>query len=106
MELICFSQKYSFLLIRFFFHLPPPSSKCSPIQIAFRYLHNLIFDLDLSISYGFHAREGCKNLVVFKTGELLYYVAAVAVFFRRIEERGEGRDTQRHYLGHTEDISW
>lgn len=66
----------------------------------------LTFDLDLSISYGFHAREGCKNLVVFKTGELLYYVAAVAVFFRRIEERGEGRDTQRHYLGHTEDISW
>lgn len=101
-----FSEIQFFVDKIFFSFAPPPSSKCSPIQIAFHYLHNLIFDLDLSISYGFHAREGCKNLVVFKTGELLYYVAAVAVFFRRIEERGEGRDTQRHYLGHTEDISW
>lgn len=103
-----FFSEIQFFVDKIFFFIcpPPPSSKCSPIQIAFRYLHNLIFDLDLSISYGFHAREGCKNLVVFKTGELLYYVAAVAVFFRRIEERGEGRDTQRHYLGHTEDISW
>lgn len=81
-------------------------SKCSTPQVAFHDQYSLTFDLDLSISYGFHTREGCKNLVVFKTGELLYYVAAVAVFFRRIEERGEGRDTQRHYLGHTEDISW
>lgn len=101
-----FFSEIQFFVDKIFFFICPPSSKCSPIQIAFRYLHNLIFDLDLSISYGFHAREGCKNLVVFKTGELLYYVAAVAVFFRRIEERGEGRDTQRHYLGHTEDISW
>lgn len=101
-----FFSEIQFFVDKIFFSFAPPSSKCSPIQIAFRYLHNLIFDLDLSISYGFHAREGCKNLVVFKTGELLYYVAAVAVFFRRIEERGEGRDTQRHYLGHTEDISW
>lgn len=101
-----FFSEVQFFVDMIYFFIPPPSSKCSPIQIAFHYLHNLIFDLDLSISYGFHAREGCKNLVVFKTGELLYYVAAVAVFFRRIEERGEGRDTQRHYLGHTEDISW
>lgn len=101
-----FFSEVQFFVDMIYFFIPPPSSKGSPIQIAFHYLHNLIFDLDLSISYGFHAREGCKNLVVFKTGELLYYVAAVAVFFRRIEERGEGRDTQRHYLGHTEDISW
>lgn len=93
-----------FIIDMIYFSFFPP--KCSTTQIAFHYLHNLTFDLDLSTSYGFHAREGCKNLVVFKTGELLYYVAAVAVFFRRIEERGEGRDTQRHYLGHTEDISW
>ncbi|XP_061198124.1 echinoderm microtubule-associated protein-like 1 isoform X2 [Saccostrea echinata] len=58
--------------------------------------------LKLEWIYGFHAREGCKSVVVFRTGELLYYVAAVAVFFRRNDERG---DTQRHYLGHTEDIS-
>ena len=65
------------------------------------------FDLDLLLSYGFHAREGCKSLVVFRTGELLYYVAAVAVFYRRNDERGDEKgDTQRHYLGHTEDISW
>lgn len=101
-----FSEIQFFVDKIFFFICPPPLLKMLSNPIAFRYLHNLISDLDLSISYGFHAREGCKNLVVFKTGELLYYVAAVAVFFRRIEERGEGRDTQRHYLGHTEDISW
>ncbi|XP_056009046.1 echinoderm microtubule-associated protein-like 1 isoform X4 [Ostrea edulis] len=58
--------------------------------------------LKLEWIYGFHTREGCKSVVVYKTGELLYYVAAVAVFYRRSDERG---DTQRHYLGHTEDIS-
>lgn len=97
-----FSEVQFFVDTIYFFICPPTLLK----MLSNPYLHNLIFDLDLSISYGFHAREGCKNLVVFKTGELLYYVAAVAVFFRRIEERGEGRDTQRHYLGHTEDISW
>ncbi|XP_078336685.1 echinoderm microtubule-associated protein-like CG42247 isoform X3 [Crassostrea virginica] len=62
--------------------------------------------LKLEWIYGFHAREGCKSLVVFRTGELLYYVAAVAVFYRRNDERGDEKgDTQRHYLGHTEDIS-
>ncbi len=34
------------------------------------------------------------------TGELVYFVAAVAVLYN-VEEM-----TQRHYLGHTDDIKW
>jgi len=37
---------------------------------------------------------------VLPTGELLYFVAAVAVLYDRDE------DSQRHYIGHTEDIQW
>lgn len=51
-----------------------------------------IVDFDFFISYGFYICEGCKNFVVFKMGEFLYYVVVVVVFFRRIEERGEGCD--------------
>ncbi|KAH1003387.1 hypothetical protein HUJ05_011311 [Dendroctonus ponderosae] len=48
--------------------------------------------------YGYRGTDSRKNLWVLPTGELLYYVAAIAVMFDRDE------DTQRHYLGHTEDI--
>ncbi|XP_076265445.1 doublecortin-domain-containing echinoderm-microtubule-associated protein isoform X2 [Rhynchophorus ferrugineus] len=48
--------------------------------------------------YGYRGTDSRKNLWVLPTGELLYYVAAVAVMFDRDEE------TQRHYIGHTEDI--
>ncbi|KAL6958258.1 hypothetical protein U1Q18_045612 [Sarracenia purpurea var. burkii] len=41
-----------------------------------------------------------RNLWVLPTGELMYYVAAVAVLYDRDE------DAQRHYIGHTEDIQW
>ena len=39
-----------------------------------------------------------RNLWVLPTGEIMYYVAAVAVLYDRDE------DAQRHYVGHTEDI--
>ncbi|KAL1502858.1 hypothetical protein ABEB36_007938 [Hypothenemus hampei] len=48
--------------------------------------------------YGYRGTDSRKNLWVLPTGELLYYVAAIAVMFDRDEE------TQRHYVGHTEDI--
>ncbi|XP_066155707.1 echinoderm microtubule-associated protein-like CG42247 isoform X1 [Euwallacea fornicatus] len=48
--------------------------------------------------YGYRGTDSRRNLWVLPTGELLYYVAAVAIMFDRDEE------TQRHYTGHTEDI--
>lgn len=51
-------------------------------------------------SYGYRGTDSRRNLWVLPTGELLYFVAAVAVMYDRDEE------TQRHYVGHTEDIQW
>lgn len=51
-------------------------------------------------SYGYRGADSRRNLWVLPTGELLYYVAAVAVMYDRDEE------SQRHYTGHTEDIQW
>ncbi|XP_014242237.2 echinoderm microtubule-associated protein-like CG42247 isoform X2 [Cimex lectularius] len=48
--------------------------------------------------YGYRGTDSRRNLWVLPTGELLYFVAAVAVLFDRDEE------AQRHYTGHTEDI--
>ncbi|KAI8435275.1 hypothetical protein MSG28_003614 [Choristoneura fumiferana] len=48
--------------------------------------------------YGYRGSDCRRNLWVLPTGELLYYVAAVAVMYDRDEE------SQRHYTGHTEDI--
>lgn len=50
--------------------------------------------------HGYRGIDARRNLWVLPTGELLYYVAAVAVLFDRDE------DAQRHYIGHTEDIMW
>lgn len=55
---------------------------------------------DLWHSYGYRGFDSKKNLWVLPTGELLYYVAAVAVLYDKDEE------AQRHYTGHTEDIVW
>ncbi|KAF5291175.1 hypothetical protein FQA39_LY14417 [Lamprigera yunnana] len=54
--------------------------------------------MQLEWVYGYRGLDSRKNLWVLPTGELLYYVAAVAVMYDRDEE------TQRHYIGHTEDI--
>lgn len=52
------------------------------------------------IRHGYRGIDARRNLWVLPSGELLYYVAAVAVLFDRDE------DAQRHYIGHTEDIMW
>ncbi|XP_043071380.1 echinoderm microtubule-associated protein-like CG42247 isoform X2 [Drosophila grimshawi] len=54
--------------------------------------------LQLQWVHGYRGIDARRNLWVLPTGELLYYVAAVAVLFDRDE------DAQRHYIGHTEDI--
>ncbi|XP_044754220.1 echinoderm microtubule-associated protein-like CG42247 [Coccinella septempunctata] len=54
--------------------------------------------LQLEWVYGYRGTDSRKNLWVLPTGELLYFVAAVAVMYDRDE------DAQRHYTGHTEDI--
>lgn len=56
--------------------------------------------LALSWVYGYRGYDSKKNLWVLPSGELLYFVAAVAVLYDRDE------DSQRHYIGHTEDIQW
>lgn len=54
--------------------------------------------LQLQWVHGYRGIDARRNLWVLPTGELLYYVAAVAVLLDRDEE------SQRHYTGHTEDI--
>lgn len=56
--------------------------------------------LQLAWVHGYRGIDARRNLWVLPSGELLYYVAAVAVLFDRDEE------AQRHYTGHTEDIMW
>ncbi|XP_054286696.1 echinoderm microtubule-associated protein-like CG42247 isoform X2 [Macrosteles quadrilineatus] len=67
-------------------HHPPPDN--SPPE------KRLVLDW----VYGYRGTDSRRNLWVLPTGELLYYVAAVAVLYDRDEE------VQRHYTGHTEDI--
>ena len=54
--------------------------------------------LKLQWVHGYRGRDTHKNLWVLPSGEMLYYVAAVAILY----DRDEG--VQRHYTGHTEDI--
>ncbi|XP_023245249.1 echinoderm microtubule-associated protein-like CG42247, partial [Copidosoma floridanum] len=55
--------------------------------------------LTLEWVYGYRGTDTRRNLWVLPSGELLYYVAAVAVLYDREE------NSQRHYVGHTEDIT-
>lgn len=55
--------------------------------------------LSLEWVYGYRGTDTRRNLWVLPSGELLYYVAAVAVLYDREE------NAQRHYVGHTEDIT-
>lgn len=65
------------------------------------YMQNLPMYLNICfVRYGYRGFDSRRNLWVLPTGELLYYVAAVAVMYDRDEE------SQRHYTGHTEDIQW
>ena len=50
--------------------------------------------------YGYRGRDARSNLYLLPTGEIVYFVAAVVVLFNAEEH------SQRHYLGHTEEIRW
>ncbi|KAI4463398.1 wd-40 repeat protein [Holotrichia oblita] len=54
--------------------------------------------LRLEWAYGYRGRDCRSNLYVLPNGELVYFIAAVAVL-HNVEE-----NSQRHYIGHTEDI--
>ncbi|XP_016854011.1 echinoderm microtubule-associated protein-like 2 isoform X4 [Anolis carolinensis] len=54
--------------------------------------------LKLDWVYGYRGRDCRANLFLLPTGEIAYFVAAVAVLYNVEEQR------QRHYLGHTDDI--
>uniref|UniRef100_A0A8C5T181 EMAP like 2 n=1 Tax=Laticauda laticaudata TaxID=8630 RepID=A0A8C5T181_LATLA len=54
--------------------------------------------LKLDWVYGYRGRDCRSNLFLLPTGEIVYFVAAVAVLYNVEEQR------QRHYLGHTDDI--
>ena len=50
--------------------------------------------------YGYRGRDARSNLYLLPTGEIVYFVASVVVLFNAEEH------SQRHYMGHTEDIRW
>ena len=56
--------------------------------------------LKLDWVYGYRGRDCRSNLYLLPTGEMVYFVAAVVVLYN-VEEQ-----SQRHYLGHTDDIKW
>ena len=51
-------------------------------------------------SYGYRGRDCRANLYLLPTGEIVYFVASVAVLYSVEDQR------QRHYLGHNDDIKW
>ncbi|XP_025089345.1 LOW QUALITY PROTEIN: echinoderm microtubule-associated protein-like 1 [Pomacea canaliculata] len=54
--------------------------------------------LQLEWVYGYRGRDCRSNLYYLPTGEVIYFTAAVVVLYN-VEEQ-----TQRHYLGHTDDV--
>ncbi|CAG0886575.1 unnamed protein product [Darwinula stevensoni] len=54
--------------------------------------------LKLEWVYGYRGKDCRSNVHLLPTGEIVYFVAAVAVLFNPEEQ------SQRHYLGHTDDI--
>jgi hypothetical protein len=50
--------------------------------------------------YGYRGRDCRSNLHLLPTGEIVYFVAAAVVLYN-VEEQ-----SQRHYLGHTDDVKW
>ncbi|KAL8567806.1 hypothetical protein ACOMHN_009114 [Nucella lapillus] len=54
--------------------------------------------LQLEWVYGYRGRDCRSNLYYLPTGELVYFTAAVVVLFNTEEQ------TQRHYLGHNDDV--
>lgn len=56
--------------------------------------------LKLDWVYGYRGRDCRNNLHLLPTGEIVYFVAAVVVLYNMEEH------SQRHYLGHTDDVKW
>ncbi|XP_067011712.2 echinoderm microtubule-associated protein-like 2 isoform X2 [Anabrus simplex] len=54
--------------------------------------------LKLEWVYGYRGRDCRSNLHLLPTGEIVYFVAAAVVLFNVDEQ------SQRHYLGHTDDV--
>ncbi|XP_065208639.1 echinoderm microtubule-associated protein-like 2 isoform X2 [Planococcus citri] len=54
--------------------------------------------LKLEWVYGYRGKDCRSNLYLLPTGEIVYFVAAVVVLYNSEEQ------SQRHYLGHTDDI--
>ncbi|CAL1277095.1 unnamed protein product [Larinioides sclopetarius] len=54
--------------------------------------------LEIAWVHGYHGLDPARNLFILSTGELVYYVGAMAVLHHYTN------GTQRHYQGHTEDI--
>nr|XP_033810290.1 echinoderm microtubule-associated protein-like 2 isoform X1 [Geotrypetes seraphini] len=54
--------------------------------------------LKLDWVYGYRGRDCRSNLYLLPTGEIVYFIASVAVLYNVEEEH------QRHYLGHNDDI--
>ncbi|XP_076314388.1 echinoderm microtubule-associated protein-like 2 isoform X6 [Tachypleus tridentatus] len=54
--------------------------------------------LRLEWVYGYRGRDCRSNLHLLPTGEMVYFVAAVVVLYNVDDQ------TQRHYLGHTDDV--
>lgn len=92
-----------------------PSMKEEPTRVVIRGLRRTFYPplhhppvdnsppekkLMLHWVHGYRGIDSRRNLWVLPSGELLYYVAAVAILFDREE------CNQRHYTGHTEDIMW
>lgn len=48
--------------------------------------------------YGYRGRDCRSNLYFLPTGEMVYFIAAAVVLYNVDEQ------TQRHYLGHTDDV--
>lgn len=56
--------------------------------------------LRLDWVYGYRGRDCRSNLHQLPTGEIVYFVAAVVVLYNMEIH------SQRHYLGHTDDVKW
>lgn len=54
--------------------------------------------LKLEWVYGYRGKDCRCNLYVLPTGEIAYFIAAVAILYNVDEQ------VQRHYIGHTDDI--
>jgi echinoderm microtubule-associated protein-like 1/2 len=55
-------------------------------------------NLKLEWVYGYRGKDCRSNIYQLPTGEIVYFIAAVVVLYN-VEE-----STQRHYLGHTDDV--